>query len=296
MPDMPASYAVLDTETTGLACTDRVIQIAAVRVEQHEVKDSFCTYVDPQTPIPWGITRLTGISDAYVQGAPTAMQAIEQLIAFVGSRVVVGHNISFDVRMLAAECSRSGAQLPAWKTADTLALSRRCFPEEAHHRLSDLCERFQIVNTRAHQALADVMATQQCYERLCPLAAALPAWGGQMRRYPGAEKGRLDLAGWTRSTACDLAGASFCLTGELRHMSRDVAERAIAEQGGTVKSSVSCRVNYLVQAAAFDPCARGGVSAKARKAAELAAQGVPIRILDEEAFLTLLGYVRCHQA
>ena len=54
-------------------------------------------------------------------------------------------------------------------------------------------------------------------------------------------------------------------------MSRDVAERAIAEQGGTVKSSVSCRVNYLVQAAAFDPCARGGVSAKARKAAELAA-------------------------
>ena len=72
-----------------------------------------------------------------------------------------------------------------------------------------------------------------------------------------------------------------------------IAYIVVDETSGKEKKT---NVNYLVQAAAFDPCARGGVSAKARKAAELAAQGVPIRILDEEAFLTLLGYVRCHQA
>lgn len=75
-------------------------------------------------------------------------------------------------------------------------------------------------------------------------------------------------------------GRSFCFTGELSAMKRGEAERRVRERGGTVKSSVTKDLSYLVT---NDP---GSGSEKNRKAA---AQGIPI--LDEKAFLALLGGV-----
>lgn len=73
-------------------------------------------------------------------------------------------------------------------------------------------------------------------------------------------------------------GRSFCFTGELAAMKRGEAERLVRERGGTVKSSVTKDLSYLVT---NDP---GSGSSKNIKASSL---GVPI--IDEKAFLALLG-------
>ena len=88
---------VVDTETTGLSFTrDELIQIAAARMEQGEIKDWYVTFVDPGKPIPDEIVHLTNITDEDVKGAPTPNEALEKLAEFCEGCLVVAHNVEFD--------------------------------------------------------------------------------------------------------------------------------------------------------------------------------------------------------
>jgi len=78
--------------------------------------------------------------------------------------------------------------------------------------------------------------------------------------------------------AFGLAGKSFCFTGELTSLKRSEAERRVRDSGGTVKSSVTRDLDYLVT---NDP---GSGSDKNRKA-----KAYGVTILDEAAFLALPG-------
>ena len=70
----PDSYVVVDLETTGLQpAKDRILEIGAVKVENGEVKDTFCTFINPRMAIPPFIQALTGITQDMVENAPTAI-------------------------------------------------------------------------------------------------------------------------------------------------------------------------------------------------------------------------------
>ena len=75
-----------------------------------------------------------------------------------------------------------------------------------------------------------------------------------------------------------LKGISFCFTGELKSMKRNLAEEKVKALGASVKSSVVKDLSYLVT---NDP--ESG-SAKNKKALELG-----VKILDEEGFLKLIA-------
>lgn len=83
-----------------------------------------------------------------------------------------------------------------------------------------------------------------------------------------------------------LAGKSFAFTGTLSRMTRKEAQAAVAALGATTPPSVSRKLSYLVVGAEDRP------SSKLRKARSLVEQGVPIRILDEQAFYRLLDEAR----
>ena len=74
-----------------------------------------------------------------------------------------------------------------------------------------------------------------------------------------------------------LAGKSFCFTGELVTMKRADAEQLVKKNGGSIKSSVTKDLSYLVT----NDTTSG--SSKNQKAAKL---GIPV--IDEKTFLELI--------
>lgn len=75
---------------------------------------------------------------------------------------------------------------------------------------------------------------------------------------------------------------NFVFTGQLKNMEREEAYAAVISRGGMVKSSISRKVNYLVNA---DPTA---TTTKLKNAYDLQAQGYPIKIITDEEFMKML--------
>ena len=176
MPAAPPQLIVLDTETTGLdPHGDRVIDIGAVRLGPDlEVQERFVTLVDPGLPIPLYITRLVGITDGDVRGAPGFAEAFGALVEFVGDAVLVGHNAAFDREHLAAGARRAGLGTLANDWFDTLEAALLLYPELDRHALAILAAEFGI-ERRAHRALPDAETTAEVLRRLSARAAALGA-------------------------------------------------------------------------------------------------------------------------
>jgi DNA polymerase-3 subunit epsilon len=159
--DPAQDYVVVDVETTGgLAARHRVTEVAAVRVRGGEVTGRFSTLVNPERPIPVEITRLTGINDAMVRGAPRFAEVADGLREFVGDAVFVAHNAAFDHGFLRAEFARSGVDFRR-PTLCTVAAMRRFFPGLESYSLGKLCRHFKIPLVSHHRALCDAEATAE---------------------------------------------------------------------------------------------------------------------------------------
>ncbi|MEW6049366.1 MAG: 3'-5' exonuclease, partial [Bacillota bacterium] len=110
-----------------------------------------------------------GLSDARLarEGVP-ARQAFEEFTRFVAGAVVVGHNVGFDRRMIAAHARRVGVALEFGRVADTYEMARR-FVGGDDLTLEGLCERFGVVAGTGHRAADDAEATGELLARLLPL-------------------------------------------------------------------------------------------------------------------------------
>lgn len=159
------SYVALDIETTGLsAFKNEIIEFAAAKVENGIVADTFSTLIKPDCKIPYFITDLTGISNEDVKNAPCIVEALPKIRDFIGDSVILGHNVSFDLGFLRHNFDKYMAYELKNDFTDTMRVSRRLYPNMAHHRLCDLEMKFGLKNERAHRALSDVYLTLDAYE------------------------------------------------------------------------------------------------------------------------------------
>lgn len=155
----PKDYTVLDLETTGLnPLTDLIIEFAAVKVRDGKVCDTFQSLCDPGFPIPAVIEAITGITSEMVRFAPNPRKVLPDFLDFVGDDFVVGHNVLFDARFIAA--SNGDFKNPL---IDTMRIFRKLHPSLPHHRLSDMVSFYNTKNDSAHRALSDCYATQSCF-------------------------------------------------------------------------------------------------------------------------------------
>ncbi|MGZ4430883.1 MAG: exonuclease domain-containing protein [Gaiellales bacterium] len=158
-----APYVVFDLETTGTRPgVARIVELGAVRMHGFEVAGELERLVDPGTPIPFEITRLTGIAARDVRGRPRVGPVLDEFLSFAQGAVLVAHNARFDVGFVDAELSRMHGRRLAAPVLDTVMLARRLLAGRlSNMSLGTLAERFDTQVRPCHRALADASATAE---------------------------------------------------------------------------------------------------------------------------------------
>lgn len=167
---MRDAIVAIDLETTGLdPHHDRIMEIGAIRFRDGEILDTFETLVDPECPIPWRITQITGIKDNDVKGAPLLDSVLPEVKQFIGPAPVLGHNVRFDLEFL----GQHGLPLEN-PSLDTFALASVLMPDVPSYSLSALANLVGGALEGAHRALNDVYMTVNLFLELRKKAAELP--------------------------------------------------------------------------------------------------------------------------
>jgi len=182
-------YAVIDTETTGLlpGHRHRVIEIAVVLLDARgRFEHEWVTLLNPQRDL--GPQHIHGILTADVLAAPEFGDVAAHLAGLLAGRMVVGHNVEFDLGFLRAEFARTGAAVPlvTERAMCTMALAGYLYPG-AKRTLGACCSAAGIPLEGWHSALADTRATAQLFERYLQAFPSPPPWQWayeEVRRLP----------------------------------------------------------------------------------------------------------------
>ena len=99
---------VFDLETTGLQITtDRIVQIAIIKLFEDGRSETLNELVNPEQIIPDEIAAIHGISNEMVVNAPTFKELAPKLITFIGDADLAGYNSNrFDIPVLSEELLR----------------------------------------------------------------------------------------------------------------------------------------------------------------------------------------------
>lgn len=162
-------YVVVDVETTGGAAErgHRITEICAVRVRgDGRVVDEYTTLVNPERPIPPGITALTRITQDMAESAPRFADIAGPFRTFLEGAVFVAHNAAFDWRFVGHELLRAGGAAPTGRVLCTVRLARKVVPEVPRRSLDALAYYFGVENEARHRAWGDARATAVIFRRL----------------------------------------------------------------------------------------------------------------------------------
>ncbi len=155
-------FTVFDIETTGLkpeSCD--IIEIGAVRLKNREIVGTFQSFVDDGVVIPNNITKLTGITQSMLEGAPSAREVLERFYAFAEGSTLVAHNAAFDTGFITHHGDRFGIRFPM-PYADTLMLSRYLLRDVLeNHKLDTISDYFNIDMGSHHRADDDARTCAQ---------------------------------------------------------------------------------------------------------------------------------------
>lgn len=162
-------YAIIDIETTGgQPAQDRITEIAIFIHDGKEIVDKFHTLINPQRPIPYFITQLTGITDDMVKDAPKFHEVAKDIVQFTEGKIFVAHNVRFDYSFVKKEFGDLGFNYQR-KTLCTVRLSRSLMPGLPSYSLGKLCQSVNIDLKMRHRAIGDAEATAVLFDRLLKL-------------------------------------------------------------------------------------------------------------------------------
>lgn len=162
-----AVFTAFDTETTGLnAATAHVIEIGAVQFSKQGIMATYNVLVNPCCPVPPEAVQINHISNEMLQDCPLIEQVLPDFLSFIGSSILVAHNVGFDLSFINAELNRSGFNPLKNSAVDTVQLSRQIFPQLPNHKLQTLANCLHIDAGTAHRAQDDARVCMKIFQ-LC---------------------------------------------------------------------------------------------------------------------------------
>ena len=157
-------FVLLDIETTGgSARYSRITEIGALRIEQGKVVATYSQLVNPEEPIPYFITKLTGITNEMVGKAPTFAAIANELESFLAGAIFVAHHVVFDYSFVKAEFARVGVNFNSDRLC-SVKMSRRLHPEQELHGLDWVIRRLGLEVLNRHRAYDDAEVIWRFFE------------------------------------------------------------------------------------------------------------------------------------
>jgi DNA polymerase III subunit epsilon len=161
------SFVAVDIETTGLDDDAGLVEIAAVKFTEGEETSYFAMRVNPGRPIPPAATKIHGITDEDVAGAPPPADVLRELRNFGRTYRYLAFNAAFDalhIRRIGRENGLSFPPISAWidpMKYIAYAEGRR----SGRISLADACKRYgvELDPEKAHSAEADARAAGQVW-------------------------------------------------------------------------------------------------------------------------------------
>lgn len=164
--------AFIDLETTGVnLSSDRIVEIAIIKLMTDGTKLVKRKLINPQMPIPQVTSDIHGITDDMVKDAPTFKQVANEIKQFIENCDLAGYNSNrFDIPILMEEFLRAEIELDLLdrKMVDVQHIFYTMEPRTLTAAYKFFCSK-ELVN--AHSAEADVDATIEVLQ-------------AQVQRYP----------------------------------------------------------------------------------------------------------------
>ena len=146
---------VIDLETTGLhAENDSIIEIGAVKYENEHTSE-FQRLIRLNRNIPEFIVKLTGITNEIAEQGDELEDVLKDFLVFIGTSVLKGYNIQFDIDFLNAGLARCDMPALANQSEDLLKTVRRRNIFQTDYKLETTLKVYEIAETVPHRALDD---------------------------------------------------------------------------------------------------------------------------------------------
>lgn len=292
--EFPDNYVVIDIETTGLDPTvDEIIEISAIKLQDNNIVDKFSRLIKPTLSISDFISSLTGITSNMLTEKPTIENSLPEFIEFVGTSILVGHNVNFDINFI-YDASMKYLDKPFSNDfIDTMRIAKILYPEMKHHRLSDLMELYNIEEDEQHRALPDCQITNNVFLKEKEVVLERYENIADFKKRPAKKYMRAADILASEDIEFDeshpLYGKLCVFTGTLEKMVRKNAMQCVVNCGGSVGDSVTKSTNYLILGN-NDYCTtiKDGKSSKQKKAEALRLKGNDIEIISENVFYDML--------
>jgi DNA polymerase-3 subunit epsilon len=161
-------FVCVDCETTGLDPEqDRVIEVAALCFDVQESYDQMESLINPGCEIPETSIAIHHITFEMVKDQPAVAQILPSLFKLIGTHIIVGHGIQFDIQILMAEAKRHAipCKIGQNRFLDTLRMAR-LYGESPVNSLEYLRKHFNIPLEGAHRAMSDVIVNTEVFKQL----------------------------------------------------------------------------------------------------------------------------------
>ncbi|MEW8957404.1 3'-5' exonuclease, partial [Clostridium sp.] len=159
---LSGDVVIFDVESTGVDITkDEIIQIAAIKLNRDGTIVPFEEFIIPSKSV--GLSKeVHGFSDEYLnKNGRRAREVLLEFLDFIKDKVIVGHNVQYDLGILNSELRR--LNLDPFKIKgyyDTLDMGRKLYPTLESHKLETLSKLLKTSVKPSHNAMDDILATK----------------------------------------------------------------------------------------------------------------------------------------
>ena len=153
---MPLDFTAIDFETAN-GSPASPCAVGLIRVRDSKPVETLELLFRPPVPHDWfseANTRVHGITPAMVKDAPTYSEVMNQMLEFIDEDLLVAHNASFDMGVLAASARAINRQLPKLSYGCSLKIARKTYNLESY-RLNAVAYAVGHEEFEHHNALAD---------------------------------------------------------------------------------------------------------------------------------------------